>query len=247
MITGHFFPFKGQNAAWIPEFAHSSIPEDKATLYQLMYMTLGGEWTKRKIHLHLIAHLASDQLLTDILFKLGFGAIVGERIRDLSLIDNVPAGEIVSEKDISKLIDIETKHKRYYRESPIYVLKDVDPQNIKGALEQYIHDSDEILVYQVDGELYACMVVGSIAREGEGILFRHTNTAQIKSAYMKPEIRGKGIGKLLLNTAIEWARKEGFEKLFVEHETANFYGGMFWSKHFSSTIYASMRYIDNGI
>jgi hypothetical protein len=34
------------------------------------------------------------------------------------------------------------------------------------------------------------------------------------------------------------------ERVFVEHETANFYGGNFWCTYFNPYVYASMRYID---
>ena len=247
MITGIYFKYKGQKTAWIPEYAHSSVSEDKAQLYQHMYMTLGKEWISQKIHLHLICHLVSDRLFKDVLFRLGFGAIVVEQIRDLSLIENIPSAEIVKEKDISKLIDIEAEHRLYYRESPIFILKDTAPQSIEASLEKHIHNSDEIFVYYVDNDPHAYLIVGNINQSEEGFLLRKTNTAQIKSAYAKHEVRGKGIGKLLLNTAIKWANEKNYERLFVEHETANFSGGNFWNKHFTPIVYASMRYIDNGI
>jgi hypothetical protein len=47
-----------------------------------------------------------------------------------------------------------------------------------------------------------------------------------------------------LQHAIEWSRQQGYERLFVEHETANIYGGNFWSSYFRPYLYASMRYID---
>jgi GNAT superfamily N-acetyltransferase len=56
--------------------------------------------------------------------------------------------------------------------------------------------------------------------------------------------RGKGIGMALLQRAIEWSHQQGYERLFVEHETANVYGGNFWRTHFTPYVYASMRYID---
>ena len=43
MITGLRFSFKGQQAAACPEFAHAAVEEDKAVLYQLMYMALAGK------------------------------------------------------------------------------------------------------------------------------------------------------------------------------------------------------------
>jgi GNAT superfamily N-acetyltransferase len=247
MITGLCFKYKGQDTAWIPEHAHAALSDDKSLLYQLMYGCLAREWIGRKIHLHLICHLAHDVSLKDILFELGFGALVAEQIRDLSQIEDVPAGEVVNEKDVSKLIDIEAEHRLYYKESPIFVLKDNTPKSVKTSLERHIDESDEIFVYYDNEEPCAYMILGRINQSGEGFLLRKSNTAQIKSIYAKPKIRGHGIGKLLLNIAIRWAKENGYERLFAEHETANIFGGNFWKRYFTPMVYASMRYVDTEI
>lgn len=91
------------------------------------------------------------------------------------------------------------------------------------------------------------MIVGESTIDGEGFLLEQTNTAQIKSAYARPEIRGKGIGTALLQRAIQWSQQQGYERVFVEHETANIYGGNFWGKYFSPFVYSSMRYVDNAL
>ncbi len=64
---------------------------------------------------------------------------------------------------------------------------------------------------------------------------------------MQPEARSKGIGAALLNRVIQWAQAQGCARLFVEHETANFFGSRFWRKHFAPYLYFSMRYVDNTI
>jgi GNAT superfamily N-acetyltransferase len=88
------------------------------------------------------------------------------------------------------------------------------------------------------------MIVGESTIDGEGFLLAQTNTAQIKSAYARPEVRGKGVGAALLQHAIEWSQQQGYDRIFVEHETANIYGGNFWGTYFSPYLYASMRYTD---
>jgi GNAT superfamily N-acetyltransferase len=87
--------------------------------------------------------------------------------------------------------------------------------------------------------------VGKSTIDGEGFLLQETNTAQIKSAYTRPEMRGKGIGVALLQRAIEWSQQQGYERVFVEHETANIAGSRFWSRYFTPYLYYSMRYVDN--
>ena len=88
-----------------------------------------------------------------------------------------------------------------------------------------------------------CLILGN-SFWGAGFLLQGTNTAQILSAYAKPAVRTKGIGKALLQRSIQWARAQGYERLFVEHETANRDGGNFWRSHFSPYLYCSTRYVD---
>ena len=245
MITGLRFSFKGQQAAACPEFAHAAVEEDKAVLYQLMYMALAGKWVAEGIHLHILFHLAGDALLKETLFQLGFGAILAERLRDFSPVGGADV-EIVRENDFSRLIDLEIEHNGYYRKSPIFILKDTDREFMAADLEEH-GLTDEFLVYYEEGEPAACFIMGESASDEEGFLLRGTNSAQIKSAFVKPHLRGRGIGKSMLRHAVEWAREHGFERLFVEHETANFYGGNFWRRHFSPYMFVSMRYIENRI
>ncbi len=81
--------------------------------------------------------------------------------------------------------------------------------------------------------------------DAELYLLAKTNTAQIKSAFIKPKFRNKNVGSALLQHTINWAKENGYDRLAVEHETANFFGGNFWKKHFDSYLFFSMRYIEN--
>jgi GNAT superfamily N-acetyltransferase len=246
MVSGFCFPFKGQQAAASPEYAHASEEEDKALIYPLMYMALAEKWISAGVHLHMIFHLAGDSVLKETLFQLGFGAILAERLRDFSPVGAAAEVEIVREQDYTRLIDLHREHMKYYKGSPIFILKDGDRKSVVADLEKYACN-DEFLVYYENNEPSAYFVIGKSEQEQEGFLLRKTNTAQIKSAYAKPGTRNKGVGKTLLLQAVEWAKEYGYDRLFVEHETANYYGGNFWRQHFLPYMYVSMRYVDKNI
>ncbi|NKB72314.1 MAG: GNAT family N-acetyltransferase [Candidatus Latescibacteria bacterium] len=243
MVSGFRFPFKGQQAAMIPEYGHASLEKDQAELYSLLYMGLAEKWAATGVQLHLIRHLAGDAVLQEILFQLGFGAVVAERLRDLSSVEDVSVVEIVREQDSTRLIELHREHMRYYRASPIFLEKDADRPSAVADLEEHA-GKDDFLVYYEDREPAAYFIVGEAGDSHEGVLLRQTNTAQIKSAYAKPGMRHRGIGKALLRRAVEWAAAGGYDRLFVEHETANHYGGPFWRRHFQPYLYGSMRYIE---
>ena len=245
MLTG--LPFKGQKATLVPEYCHGSIVVDREDLYQVMYMHLASGWTEMHSHLHLIVHFAHDAILKASLYRLGFGAIVAEELRDLSPIDDVRELDVVQEPDVERLRDIAIEHSGYYMDAPIFVLKDTGANENLSALESSARQGDAFFVYYQQNKPLAYLSVGESSMGEEGFLLRGTNTAQVKSAYARQHVRRTGVGKALLQRAIDWTEEHGYERLFVEHETANYYGGNFWNSYFTPYVYASMRYIDSAI
>ncbi len=247
MLTGLQFLFKGQKAVQVPEFCHASESHDKEELYQIMYMQLAGEWAASHVHLHIIGHFAHDTILQAVLYRLGFGAILAEELRGFSEIPAVHDVDIVEETDIERLLGIQIEHSNYYRDAPIFILKNTDRNKNLSTLESAVRRGDTFFVYYEQNEPCAYLIVGESASVGEGFLLRNTNTAQIKSAYARPHVRRTGIGKALLQRAIDRSKERGYERLFVEHETANYFGGSFWRSYFTPYLYYSMRYIDSAI
>lgn len=247
MLTAIQFQFKGQQAVLVPEYCHSAVEENKREIYQRMYMHLSQEWSNNHTHLQMIGHFAHDTVLQDTLYQIGFGAILAERLRDLSPLNLQSGYEIKEEKDVRNLLNLEIEHHSYYSNAPIFIVKSTKPQKVLDDLLASVEEGDTFFVYYEDDIPCAYMIVGSSAIGGEGFLLQNTNTAQIKSAYASQKSRGMGIGKALLQKAIEWSNAHGYERIFVEHETANFYGGKFWNEHFSPYLYYSMRYIDTAI
>ena len=249
MLTGFYFPFKGQNAVLVPEYCHASIPEDRDELYRLMYMNLAGEWARNGKHIHIIGHFAHDSILKEVLYQIGYGAFLSERLRDCSPVNLKNEVPIIEERDYRKLVDLHLEHYRYYPESPIFIFHGHNEDTIEPDLQHHAEQGDVFLVYYDTDIPTGYFIVGeSSSKAGsEGFLLRETNTAQVKAAYVKPDMRRGGIGEALLQCAVDWSKEHGFDRLFIEHETANYYGGRFWNKHFDTYLFFSLRYIDNTI
>jgi GNAT superfamily N-acetyltransferase len=79
---------------------------------------------------------------------------------------------------------------------------------------------------------------------GEGLLIRHTNAAAVHTAFVRPQYRGRCIGAALLNAAIACAADAGFDRLFVEHESANILGARFWSRRFKPSVRFAMGLVE---
>jgi GNAT superfamily N-acetyltransferase len=249
MLTGYRFPWKGQETVLVPECCHASAPDDRRELYQVMYMRLANEWVSNHIHLHIIGHFAHDIALKESLYQLGFGAIITEALRDLSAIKGAPFTDIVGETHVERLLDISIEDMRYYRNAPIFLMKEAEPGERRADLELAIRQGDTYLVFSENNKIGAYFCVGESASgpRQEGFLLRDTRTAQVKNAFVKPRLRGNGIGKSLLQHAVDWSAEHGYERLFVEFETANYFGGNFWRRYFTPYLYFSMRYVDNTI
>ena len=247
MVTGFMFPFKGQNAVLVPVFCHGSVAQDRQKLYQRMYMHVADEWAKNSRHIHIISHFAHDFVLQETLYQIGFGAFLVERIRDFSAIGENNRVEITEEKDFRKLVEIHEEHMQYYPDSPIFISKESEIKTAGTDLESHSKNGDVFLVYCERSKPCAYFIVDGLTEGDEGFLLKKTNTAQIKAAYVRSHLRGKGIGTALLQRSIEWAQKNSYKRLLVEHETANYYGGNFWRKYFNPYLYFSLRYIDNTI
>jgi GNAT superfamily N-acetyltransferase len=247
MLTGYRFPFKGQQAILVPEYCHASVPGNRRELYQIMYMYLANEWAASHAHLHIIGHFAHDTVLREALCQLGFGVIIAEALRDLSGIQGSRIADIAEETNVERLLDISIEDMRYYRDAPIFLVKEAELGERQLDLESSIRQGDTYLVFRENDETGAYFCVGESASgpRTEGFLLRNTRTAQVKNAFAKPHLRGRRIGKSLLQRAVDWSAEHGYERLFVEFETANYFGGNFWRRYFSPYLYYSMRYIDN--
>ena len=243
------FEWKGQKVAGCGELSHATGEADRALLHRLLYRELARQWVDDGRHLHVVGHLAHDAALKECLYQLGFGAIISEELRGLRPVGSGAdvAVEIVSDPDPVDLVELQREHGRYYRESPIFLVKDDSEAPVLPALQQHLENGDRLVAWMAAGEVVGLFIVGESAAEGEGELLRGTNSAQVKSGFVRPEARGRGVGAALLGRCVAWVRERGSDRLMVEHETANIPGSAFWGRFFEPYLYFSMRYVDNGL
>ncbi len=238
------FPFKGQSAALVREHGHAAASRLEPSLFPELYAALGEILIRQGVQLHIVAHLSSDGGLKETLFQLGFGAFLTERLRDLAPVEGAAEALIEPLDDPEELVALDIEHRRYYRQSPIFLTKDDSREAALARLREDRSSGRAVLVYRDHGKPSAYMSVGPCTGEQEGHLLLASNTAQVRSAYATPSVRGRGIGKALLQGCVDWARRGSYERLFVEHETANLAGSRFWARHFAPYLHFSMRYVE---
>ena len=245
MCVSAVFPFKGLRAALVAVPCHAAAFHDRATLYRLLYQQVGESLQRFGARLHIVAHFAHDTLLQQTLHELGFGAFLAERVRALSPVEAAADIEIAAEDDVVAVADLEAEHMRYYSGPPIYLRKDDGAAAVRRRLLLHKERGDQLFVHREGSRPDAFFIVGRCTGDDEGLTLRDTGTAQIMEAYTVPAARGKGIGRALLNRSIQWAREQGYARLFVEHETANALGSAFWARHFNPYVSFTMRYVED--
>jgi GNAT superfamily N-acetyltransferase len=252
LVASPPFEMRGLAASLVPEFGHAVAPGLEAELYGRLYAGVAERLVDQGVQLHLVGHLAADQAAHAALDELGFGTTVAERLRDLS--DVVPSEgrrggpgvrveQLPADASWDALAPLAAEHAAYYRKSPIFLGKDEGLEAAGEDLEEHRRAGDSLFVAWQDGEPVAYLIVGACFGATEGRMVAGTRTAQVRSAYAVPSARRHGVGSALLQRAVDWAREAGFERLFVEHETANLEGGPFWRRHFAPFVSVSMRYV----
>jgi GNAT superfamily N-acetyltransferase len=89
---------------------------------------------------------------------------------------------------------------------------------VAGPLSEFVLSEDKrgerVWVVEVGGKVAGCI---AIVRVGEGV-------AQLRWFLLTPETRGRGLGKRLMEEAVNFCRKEGYRRIilwtFSELETA---------------------------
>ena len=250
MIASPIFEMRGLGATLIPEHGHAVTPGEEVALYAPLYARAIEERVREGAQLHLIGRFAGDDATRRALEDLGFGAVVDERLRDLT---DVPGGTVDAPDlrieslppDVrwDEVAEIAAEHAAYYQGSPIFLAKDLGLDAARDDLDGHRRAGDRLFVARGGGAIVAYLIVGACAGQTEGRLLAGTRTAQLRSAYARPASRRRGIGSALLQRAVAWARDAGYQRLFVEHETANLEGRAFWRRHFAPFLRFSMRYV----
>jgi GNAT superfamily N-acetyltransferase len=244
-LSGYLLPlFRGQPAAYSPEWANGAEGTDARRIYEAMYTSLAARWVAEGYLTHVIGTLAHDSELLEMWHWLGFGMLAADAARDL-----VPSAGATTEakirragsRDADVCTTLERALQRYLASSPIYLVTEEDDGS---SLARWLTDPAHALwlAYQ-DGEAVAYLRIEP-ANEDACTLIQDPGTASVTGAYTMPHARGAGIGSALLGRALAWARAEGYVRCAVDFEPMNVLAARFWLHHFQPVCYALSRQVD---
>jgi GNAT superfamily N-acetyltransferase len=241
-MTGFVLPqFLGKRSFYSPEWANGAESGSSRQIYEEMYQHIAAHWVASGCAVHVVTLMANDRAGIEGWQWLGFGLAAVDGVRDLNPVPCVPAG-----------LDVR-------RAGP----EDADEVTAFGrALEQHmaappvfwIHDSEDYVQWLQKPSHAAWLAYQNEAAVGcLGLELEHghrcaiaqdDDTAGISIAYTHQDARSMGVGTVLLNQALAWAKARGCQRCAADWEPMNPPANRFWSKRFHTVCYSLLRWID---
>jgi len=241
------FPFHEEKSVFSPSIAHAAIDEHKEEAYLSLYECISKEWVGRDVFNHMWTIFFNDDKLRSILFDLGFGSYV---VDAFACANDVVAGNSFHRIRKAELSDIEIlsnlaeESREYYSSAPLFLKRG---RYSIDAIAEVISNSNIFIAYEGDNPVGFINV--SVSTMDNIIELSSINSGLIDEigVYVKPEYRGKGLGKALLKCVFDHCRSLGIESIHVDFETANLFANKFWRKHFDPMLLSLRRTVNKDI
>lgn len=243
------FELKSSNkGAYIPEWGHAAIEENRQEIYQMMYESISLKWQEDGCVSSCITCLENDKEVLDGWFMNGYGMLVIDAVRKPRTIENCLVNAKVRKASFKDIINIDhliKEHKEYMAKAPICLY--IDGGETSGNIEEWLVD-DEITLWvaEYDGEIVGIMKT-VINGDNACTIVQDKGSVSIHIAHITDKARGLGIGKLLLDKVNEWTIVNGYERISVDFESMNMSARRFWLEHFEPVCYSLIRYFDDRI
>lgn len=248
-LLGMVLPvFRGRRSIYCPEWANAAEEEHGPEIYQEMYTRLAARWVTNGIFTHLVTVFAHQAELIGTFHWLGFGFIAVDAIRDLT-----PLQGAVANVEISRAGPEETQQakalsealQRYLAAAPTF-LAFTEKYDWTYHEEWLTNPANALWLAFRGEEAVACLALEP-SNPKAAYVIDDEKTVSITRAFTKEHLRGDGIGKALLQEALEWARSAGYERCAVDFEPENVTGARFWMKHFQPVCYSLVRNVDERV
>ena len=109
---------------------------------------------------------------------------------------------------------------------PLFRMRPDADGELRELLRALLRDRDAaILVYELEGDIAGLCI---IRIDHAPPILEETERAEVTDLGVRPGFRRRGIGKLLLEQALAWAKMSGIERVEVQVASANTEGQRFW-------------------
>jgi GNAT superfamily N-acetyltransferase len=237
--------WRGRRSVWSPEWANAAELEDRAVIYRAMYAHLSEQWVDDGSLTHLVSLLAHDREALDAWHWSGFGMAAVDAVRHLSPVkESVEPIDIrrAGVEDVEIVMELDQALHDYLAGAPIFLYD--EEQEGQAYHEAWLANPNLALWLAFSGSKpVAYMTIGP-ANDDACDIIQDPGTSSILGALTRATVRGTGIGTLLLNRSLQWARESGYERCAVDFEPENVDGSRFWMRHFRPVCYSLVRQVD---
>lgn len=212
-------------AVYIAEWGWAAADGD---MVMALYSAAATRWMEEGRRLHAVTGWADERGLEEAWHQLGFGRVVVDAVRDLSLREATRAAVPVRRagpQDAGDLSRLERELWEYLAAPPVCRVHP-PPGGLEEAARRLIDPAQPVWVAEAGG-----FAVGFLSLQVEGdtpAALRSPRLVCCDGAFVVPEVRRQGVGAVLLAAALEWARGESFTGCTVDFESANPAAARFW-------------------
>ena len=132
----------------------------------------------------------------------------------------------------------------YYLKAPIFLKRDI---YTKEALFKLIGESNIFIAWDNSVPIGIMSLILSERYNIETLAVIGSGLIKDLGAYIKPEYRGKGIGKRLLKEVFDHCKNASIPYVHLSYETANPYANRFWRKYFKPIILSVRRTVNKDV
>jgi GNAT superfamily N-acetyltransferase len=237
---------------YCPEWGHAVSLEapDRGLIYRRLYAALGESWVRDARLNHAITVLAQDVEAREAWFWNTFGLLTVDVVRGLEAVPVRADGGInvrlAGTADLERVFPVFAAHEAYYIRAPIWLPK--APVEDTAELLAYLKDpkTGVWIAEDLDGTALG-MMKHTLEGDNACYVVQDPGSVACTGAYVLPSARGRGVGQLLLQAMVGWARAHGYARLTLDFEAANIEGGRFWLRYFKPVCYSLSRHVNDHI
>jgi ribosomal protein S18 acetylase RimI-like enzyme len=225
---------------------------DEAEDARETYAVAAACWVEEGRTRHYVQVPATDPALVDSWFRLTFGQMAADGVREVPAETEVrvPDGLEIrppTAGDVEALLPVELALPRHHRTAPVFTGRPLPTEDALRAewVRTLAGDEETVLVGFHEGTPVAlwALAAGPHAPEFRG-LHAPERACYLKFAATLRELRGSGIGVALTDASFAWAAAEGYRAMGTDWRVTNLLASRFWPRRgFRPTFYRLYRHI----
>jgi GNAT superfamily N-acetyltransferase len=215
-----------------PEWANVSVGERAVEVRQQLYAVLAERWLAEGRTVHYIGLLPHDSAAFEALGWLGFGHSNVDGLRSVAPVPPGPPIDVRPARpaDAHAVLELHLGLRDHLASTPVFLALE-EPMSVADMAARLSRDNEVTLLASDERGPVAFLQIGPASNDASTII-RDEGTASITGAFTRPDRRGDGVATTLLNTALEWAREQGYVRCSVDWESANLLATQFWMRYF---------------